>query len=86
MFNKQFRSLLGLIMLSLLAIGSTNSNNNTVPESQPVPESNNSVESVPGIDDNDLKSLCAAGCKAYGEPGSVTYQNCVYCCTHDCDK
>jgi len=64
------------------------SNNSNKEDSVPEKENNssNNVESIPGLQDAELLSICKSGCTAYGDVGSVTYNSCVYCCTHDCEK
>lgn len=45
---------------------------------------NNEVDSIPGISDSQLKSTCRAGCAMLYSVGTSEYNDCVYCCTHDC--
>jgi hypothetical protein len=43
------------------------------------------VESLPGISDSNLQSACETGCLMMFSKGTADYNNCVYCCTHDCN-
>jgi hypothetical protein len=47
---------------------------------------NDNVDSIPGIRDSDLTSICEQGCASLYSIGTSNYNNCVYCCTHDCLK
>ena len=44
----------------------------------------NDVDSIPGMSDSSLKSSCKEGCAMLFSVGTTDYNNCVYCCTHDC--
>lgn len=45
----------------------------------------NDVDSMPGISDERLVRSCKDGCALLYKVDSLDYNNCVYCCTHDCD-
>jgi hypothetical protein len=48
-------------------------------------KSYDSVDSLPGVSSAELISLCKKAC-AYSAPiGSDGYNECVYCCTHECE-
>lgn len=63
----------------------------TVPSKKSTPKiykeksQNSDVNSLPGISDHGLKAACGQGCGAIFSYGSDDYNDCVYCCTHDCD-
>ena len=46
---------------------------------------NDTVDSVPGISDSRLKDACQEACEAIFPNKSSGYEDCIYCCMHDCE-
>jgi hypothetical protein len=49
-----------------------------------LPHDTSAVDSIKGLSDSQLVSLCKEGCRNIYPVGSSDYSSCVYCCTHNC--
>jgi len=81
--KKMLSSLVCLLIFSFLALGSIDSGNKTY---TPSPSRTPKVDSIPGVSDDQLVAACKVGCESQFRVGTTDYNNCVYCCTHDCKK